>query len=198
MMLGRETVDQLTATGASVRLRRGGVFEEDRMQRMRECGYLAVVLVAALAMPACGTLMGGTMQPISVQSNPAGAQIETQPASTTAQTPATLSLERKTAYTLTVTRTGYAKKQIALERQMRTGVLIADIILFPIGVIVDAVTGAWYKLSPSPITIQLEKLMSEAEGPAQITVTIQASEDGKKVRLESSDPVTVTLAEKKS
>ena len=90
-------------------------------------------------------------------------------------------------------KAGYSKQDLIIAKQMRAGVLIADIILFPIGVIVDAITGAWYKLTPSPVNVQLQKTMSDMEGPDTIDITVRTSDDGKKLLLESSVPITVEV-----
>jgi hypothetical protein len=162
------------------------------MSRARPIHKLAAVLLG-LTMPACGTLVGGTTQIVQTGSNPQGATVTTNPPTTQYTTPASIALERKNAYTLTFVSPGYSKEDFLIAKQMRAGVLIADIILFPIGVIVDAITGAWYKLTPSPVTVQLRKLTSDIEGPDTIDVTIRASDDGKGLLLESSQPVTVTV-----
>jgi hypothetical protein len=122
-----------------------------------------------------------------------GRHVTTNPATTQYTTPASLRLERKNSYTLTFVRAGYTKQDLIIEKQMRTGVLIADIILFPIGVIVDAITGAWYRLTPSPVSVQLQKTTGDVEGPDTISITLRASDDGKDLLLESSVPVTVEV-----
>jgi hypothetical protein len=144
---------------------------------MNDLARTAVVSALALVLPGCGTLVGGTRQTINVSSVPDGATVRTNPITSDHVTPAQIRLERKNSYTLTFEKDGYSTGTLVIEKEMRVGVLIADIILFPIGVIVDAITGAWYSLSPDPASVSLRRQSADAEGPAEILVTLRSEKN---------------------
>jgi len=50
--------------------------------------------------------------------------------------------------------------------------LFLDILTFPVGVVVDAVTGGWYKLEPNAATLTLQKTDLSMTGPDRIEVTL--------------------------
>jgi len=156
----------------------------------RSLGAVSAVLVA-MTMPACGTLVGGSSQTIRVNSDPAGALINSNPVTKDYTTPASVRLERKNTYTLRLTKDGYTKEEVLIERGMRGGVLVADILLFPIGVIVDAITGAWYGLSPDDVSVTLVKKSADVEGPESIQVTVKPSKDG--IEIDASEPVHASV-----
>jgi hypothetical protein len=55
-----------------------------------------------------------------------------------------------------------------------------------LGVVVDAATGAWYKLSPETAVVSLTKLVAAGAGPDSIQVYVTTK--GKDLRVESSAP----------
>ena len=127
---------------------------------------LLAVLSLALVLPACGTIAGGSRQTISVASVPDGATVTTNPITADYTTPAQIRLERKNSYTLTFEKDGYTSEKLVIERSMRTGVLIADIILFPIGVIVtEAALAASRRISTS--SGRIVKSSSKSSPPAR-------------------------------
>lgn len=159
----------------------------------------ASAVLLALVLPACGTLVGGTRQIVRVNSDPTAAKVTTNPTTTDYVTPASISLERKNSYVLTFTKTGYSTKEVIIEKQMRGGVLVADILLFPIGVIVDAITGAWYRLTPDPMSASLAKQSAAIDGPDEIEITVRSDKGDRRqanVRLDSSAPVHVRVEKK--
>jgi hypothetical protein len=121
-------------------------------------------------------------------------QVVTAPGTVSYATPTTLSLERKQEYTLTFSMDGYTSQDFRLSRNMRTGILVADILLTGlIGVVVDAATGAWYRLSPENVNLTLTRTAA-GPGPATIDIAIGVRDD--QVDIQSSAPgVTVTVDE---
>ena len=86
-----------------------------------------------------------------------GVSVTTVPVTGTLTTPASVALERKNSYTLTFMAEGYESSEFQIQRQMRTGILVADVLLTGlIGVVVDAVTGGWYKLEPKTVSLSLQ------------------------------------------
>lgn len=131
----------------------------------------AALLVALPLGSGCAYVLGGSTKEIRVQSVPPGAVLTTQPATRSVTTPAVLMLERKHSYLLTAKRDGYLAAQVAIDRKMRVGPLIFDI-LFVFPCIVDAYTGAWWDLQPDRPILTLPKLDASTPGPGVIHVRL--------------------------
>ena len=157
-------------------------------------GYLALLP----ALTGCGTLFGGTTEIVSIQTVPVGVSVTTVPVTGTLTTPASVALERKNNYTLTFMAEGYESAEFQIKRQMRTGILIADILFTGLlGVVVDAVTGGWYKLEPKTVSLSLQSATAATLDDIEVFVSIQDSETGGTVALEleaSAPGVVMTVA----
>jgi hypothetical protein len=139
---------------------------------------LSVALVIAL-LPGCASIIHGSSQEIALQSNPSGAAVAVNGVRN-AQTPATLSLPRKSAHSLEVTLDGYRPFQIQLQRS--TSGWVWGNIAFGglIGLVVDASTGSMYKLTPDQISAQLQATGSVAsleDDRVYLFVTLSADPD---------------------
>ena len=165
-----------------------------KFPRIKSIAY--VTLIMLLPLTGCGTLMGGGTQTVQVNSAPSGATVALEPDGGSFTTPASLALERKHSYTITASREGYLPATARINKSMRIGVLLADIFLFPIGVIVDAVTGAWYQLSPQTVSLVLERGDESglAAGPdvIEVTVTVDEKKDGL-AEIHSTSPVQIEV-----
>ena len=138
----------------------------------------------------CGVIFGGTRQVIRTMSSPDAVSLTTAPATMDQRTPASISLQRKQEYVLTFSMPGYTSQTDQLQRSMRIGILVADVILTGlVGVVVDAATGGWWKLSPEVVNVSLTKV-ADMPGPETITVTLSSkpSEHGTDVRIDSTVP----------
>ena len=82
---------------------------------------------------------------------------------------------------------------------MRTGILVADVLLTGlIGVVVDAVTGGWYKLEPKTVSLSLQSATAATLDDIEVFVSIQDSENRGTVELEleaSAPGVVMKVAE---
>lgn len=72
--------------------------------------------------------------------------------------------------------------------------LVWDIFWFPIGIIVDAVTGAWYRLEPAPVHVTLTKLNASIDGPDQIKVWLTKTLNENQAQIMSTIPVNFRVA----
>ena len=138
----------------------------------------AGALLLSFSLAGCGTIFGGTSETIQVNSAPSGASLTTRPETATFTTPASIRLERKHTYTLIASKEGYDSAEFQLEQKMRGGMLVLDILTFPVGIVVDAITGGWWKLEPKEPSLTLEKTDVSMEGPRHIDVTITLTGDG--------------------
>ena len=164
--------------------------------RLLRCGSVVALVAAVPMLTGCGLMFGGTHQMIQAQTTPAGAKVKTEPETTELTTPATLSLERKNNYTLVFSHVGYQPSRLVLQKQMRGGIVVLDILCGLVGVIVDAATGAWYKLEPEMATVTLVKGSASLPGPDKITVTVSVRnhKDGPtNVEMKSDEPVEVSV-----
>ncbi|ODS53114.1 MAG: hypothetical protein ABS36_14325 [Acidobacteria bacterium SCN 69-37] len=135
--------------------------------------FASFVLLVAFSSSACGLVFGGTRQMIRVESTPVGASVATDPSTTTYATPASFSLQRNRSYAMTVSAPGYTSRTIDIQRSIRAGIVVLDIVFGLVPVVVDAATGAWYSLSPEYNTVVLERLAAEGPGPEQVIVAVR-------------------------
>ncbi len=101
--------------------------------------------------------------------------------------PAGMELKRKGEYVLTFSMEGYKSEKVEIFHQMRGWMLVWDIFWFPTGIIVDAITGGWYRLSPEEVSITLSKESAGIDGPDQIEVMLSIQKD--RLGVNSSSPV---------
>ena len=153
----------------------------------------SLCLAFAFAATGCGTIMNGTRQTVAIQSTPPGANVTTVPASASATTPGSMVLERKNNYVLTFWADGYEPAEAHLRREMRTVILVLDILAGVVGVLVDAVTGGWYQLEPETVSVTLRSnsgleditvRLSILDSDHQRTVALEATRSGVRVTAE--------------
>jgi len=149
--------------------------------------YLVSIWICSVVMTTgCAAIMQGNKQTIPVHSSPNTVSVDIS--SMSYSTPTILELERKNEYILTFSKDGYESTQIQITKHLSGIYLISDVLFTGlIGVIVDAATGAWYKLKPEAITVSLNKI-SSVPGPAEIEVAIDESRGSGMVDITSSMP----------
>jgi len=94
---------------------------------------------------------------------------------------------------LTFSKEGYSPATFQLESHVRGGIVIADVLLTGlIGVIIDAATGSWSKLSPETATVSLTKTaMIDGPDTIKVGITVQRANDGTKLNIQSNAPGVV-------
>jgi len=162
---------------------------------IRRITALFVMLWTAPFLAGCGVMFGGTTKTISVTSAPAGAHLTTVPSTAEFTTPTSFSLERKHSYTIKATKDGYKEAQAQIQKRMRTGPLVLDILFTGLlGVVIDAATGGWYDLQPEYVTMALEQADPAMDGPDVITVTVSFSKyDSDLTRVSATAPVHIEV-----
>lgn len=159
------------------------------MKRRTQITALVSLLVVAPWCAGCGVIFGGTRQTLRATSSPDGTTVTTTPGTVDYKTPTSLSLERRHEYILTFSMPGYTEQKVEVQRSIRGGILVLDVLAGLVGVVIDAATGGWYKLSPETVTVTLTKVNASVAGPDTLTVAI----DTRKV--EASGDVTVRSSE---
>ena len=143
-------------------------------------------LVAALSLSGCGVILNGTRQDVIANSTPEAAKVTTTPSTAEFQTPIALKLERKKSYSIKFERDGYTPATVEIQNKLQPGILVLDIVFGLVPVIVDAATGAWYKLNPNSALVPLTRLAG-ANGPEQIWIGVARDRSTGTVSMASSD-----------
>ena len=146
-----------------------------------------MVVLCAFSLTSCGALFKGTTQTVSVKSFQQGASIEVD--GQTYVTPALIELPRNQNYVVTISKEGYETQQVKINRTVSGGIVLLDVLFGVAPVIVDAIMGTWYNLSPKEINVNLKSKQSGAlDIPVKITTTSDAS-----VKIESPQPVQIKI-----
>jgi hypothetical protein len=122
---------------------------------------LSVIGVMSALAVACGTIIHGSSQEVGISSQPTGASVtvDKQPLGTT---PVVAHLRRKDNHEIVVTMTGYQPFALATTRSV-SGWVWGNIVFGGlIGLAVDAISGALYKVQPEQVSAQLSKAGSSA------------------------------------
>lgn len=129
------------------------------------------VVALALTATSCATIVCGSKQSVSVTSSPANADIIVD-GKFEARTPANLSLERKKSHTLVLHLDGYKDYELKLERKFNAWYIGNLAFGGLIGIIVDPITGAMYKLTPDKVHTDLGQTTAYKNGNVQIQVAM--------------------------
>lgn len=134
---------------------------------------LSFLAISALALPGCATVIRGTKETNTFQSNPAGARVTVTSTSSqkegpfSCRTPCTLNLKRKRTWLVRYELDGYKSVEAYLDSKLSgAGMGWAAGSVVGAGVIgagIDIGTGATQKLTPNPMIAKLEPLTSVAE-----------------------------------
>jgi len=130
---------------------------------------LAVVLVVLVAVCMhCATIINGTSQSVSVESQPmqAAVVIRQVPGDIVVfegTTPASCKLARNNAYEVIVQMPGYREERVQINKSF-SAVFLGNCLLGGLpGMLVDLITGAYNELKPSNIQVSL-RMSSDGDG----------------------------------
>ena len=116
------------------------------MKRLR-----VVLLLFIITIMGCATIHSGRSQLVSINSTPQGASV-TIDGVVMGNTPLYADLERKKGHVVQINLEGYQPFQITLTRA-KNGWIWGNVISFGlVGVVVDVITGAVYKLEPEQVS----------------------------------------------
>ena len=112
------------------------------------------MLCFAFLLSSCATIMHGTTEEVSINSNPSGADVIID-GSTAGQTPLIKDLKRKNLHLVRIELEGYSPYELRLTRKV-SGWVWGNIVFGGlVDLAVDAITGGLYKLDPTVITAEL-------------------------------------------
>lgn len=148
------------------------------MKALKKEGWfkgMSVLLVAVVfvATSGCGAMFKGTSQAISINSDPNQAHVTITPVKKkgsvkggpyTVITPGSITLDKKSGYSVQVEKEGYETQVISVIRKPDSASVTMDILwvillapyLFFIPLVIDGPTGAWYNLEPNSINVILK------------------------------------------
>jgi hypothetical protein len=121
---------------------------------MKKIG-LVVAALSLSSLSACGALFNGGPADVTVNSNPAGAEVWVD-GTNRGVTPATLQLSKGQSHTVTLRRAGYQEKTVVIDRKLSSTYLILDILGGLLPVVIDAATGSWYVLGTDEVNVDLQ------------------------------------------
>ena len=132
--------------------------------------YLLAFICCALFFTSCGALFKGSTQSVAVKSFPQGSTIEVD--GQTFVSPALIELPRNKNYVVTISKEGYETQQVRINKTVSGGIVILDILGGVLPVVIDAVMGTWYNLTPKEINVNLVSKQSGALGiPVKMSIT---------------------------
>ena len=125
------------------------------MGRPKFIPVVSVLLLAVLLFINCATIFKGSQEYVDFQSDPAGAKVYVN-GSYKGTTPVELHLESNKTYHIEFKKEGYATKTYTLTNHLGAGWVILDVLCGLVPVVVDAITGAWFKLDENNVGVVLE------------------------------------------
>lgn len=135
-----------------------------------------IAAVSLVSTAACATIVNGSNQGVTFNSTPSGAAIRVDGQSM-GVTPAVLRLARNNEHTVRLELDGYAPYEMKLQRKMSGWVWGNLAFGGLVGVIVDASTGAMYRLSPDEVTAGMQTRTATVDGRSTIEVAVVMSAD---------------------
>ena len=155
---------------------------------MRVVKLVAVLLIPALGLTGCATIVGKDVFPLTINSHPDGASIsivdEKGKSMFTGTTPSTITLAagesyfHAKAYTITFSKPGYADQHATVKATM-SGWYFGNILFGGlIGLlIVDPISGKMWKLQPDVTANLSEKLALDSTHPTLKVLTLDQIPD---------------------
>ena len=146
-------------------------------------GYILIGTLMIFGMMGCASIMKGTQHELTVLSNPLNAKVSITIMSsgmeiTSGTTPFTTSLAKKHEYFVTISLEGYEDKKVAITQVGIQGWFWANILCGgAIGIAIDYVDGAMYKMGPSEINVSLTMAYVPETGKEELFAVISAYDD---------------------
>lgn len=129
------------------------------MKKQLLLATIAAGLVLAIALSGCATIIKGTNQDISIQSNPSKASVTIKTSGGievfSGTTPASAKLSKKKEYVVTVKMDGYKESTVMVNQSFEAWTIGNILCGGVIGLIIDAVDGAMWKLEPDQIMVTM-------------------------------------------
>ena len=124
----------------------------------------AALLGLSLTLPACATIVRGPNQQVTFESTPPNAKVATTNGFRCDFTPCTIRMPRDERFTAKVTLEGYEPAETFVSNKQNFGAVVmgstGNVLLFGglIGMLVDSMVGAYWDLTPNPVSVQLQPI----------------------------------------
>tara|TARA_B100000586_G_C20009983_1_gene384207 strand:- start:194 stop:661 length:468 start_codon:yes stop_codon:yes gene_type:complete len=151
--------------------------------------FKAVTIVLALAITSCATIISGSRQEVLINSNPKQALVSINEIEM-GQTPIQKKLKRNQEYNVVLKLDGYTPYRTTLKKKFNAWYLGNIVIGGIIGLVVDPITGAMYKLKPEEIDgrPQQGSTYRTDNGTLYLTISMEVDPNWEKVgQLERSE-----------
>ena len=112
------------------------------------------LLIVALLTSGCATILAPNRRPLEVASQPQGAEVLIN-GEYMGRTPVRVKLKPNKSYTIEFRKQGYETATRFVSTEIAAGWLILDLVVGVFPVVVDAITGAWYKLDQKSVDAYL-------------------------------------------
>ncbi len=124
---------------------------------MKKKLLIFLLAIALLTMTSCATMLNGSTETISIDSQPQGATVKIN-GFVRGKTPLRVYLENDSSYTVELEMEGYFPAQAIIKNKVGAGWVILDAFVWGLlGPLVDACTGDWYELQPKALMIPLQQ-----------------------------------------
>lgn len=116
--------------------------------------FLLLLIAATAILAGCATIISGTTQSVNFSSSPSSATIYDN-GMQIGKTPLSAELSRKKEHAIVIELTGYQPYEMMIRKEFNAWYLGNILIGGLIGLIIDPITGAMYKLTPAQINAEL-------------------------------------------
>lgn len=130
---------------------------------MKYVKWFLPLFIGTTLLTSCATVIQGSYKDVQVISHTKGSVIHVD-GDYAGKDEVEVSLRRKENHFITIEKEGCITKEIQINRKMQPAWVVADVVLWVYGTIVDALTGAWYTFDQDYIET---KLHCPDEGYAQ-------------------------------
>lgn len=115
---------------------------------------ITTVLTLTYLISGCATLLAPNTHPLAISSEPDGAEVYVN-GFKMGITPVELNLKADKSYTIEYRKEGFESVTRIVNTKVGAGWVILDVVMGLVPVIVDAATGAWYKLDQDAVNAVL-------------------------------------------
>lgn len=154
---------------------------------MRKIIFLTLSTLVILS--SCASIISTSRQNVSITSSPSEAKVHINTVDV-GQTPITHSLKRNQEHQVRITLDGYKPYEVILTKKLNSWFFGNILLGGLIGIIVDASTGAMYKLTPEQVSATLSQgtaIRSKRVDDLNIMVTLDADKEWEQIgQLESN------------
>ena len=121
-------------------------------------GYWILAGIGLMVLSGCATIVRGKLQPLPVNSHPAGATVYVNGVNW-GQTPMTLDLRRSREYEIIIALEGYEDVVFDVHKEFKMGAaVIGNLFSFGVlGLVVDVANGSAYQLTPEMLDTTLRR-----------------------------------------